>query len=170
MASKPKVLNQEEEEGEEEEEVRAIESLGSKPIAVEAKTDEITEGEGRVNIKEYIGKIVLIRKFTINPTVKTSPDGSNKMMYVSYIDGCVIEDDDAVKDIVKERTVTNKVKDIIKKECKEMYFYSTSAGIAVSLNSYVRPALERGSVLMKIATKKSGYPQDTITLVNPFIS
>ena len=167
--SKPKVLQEEGEQGEEEEEVEAIQSIGDKPIEAEARADEVAEPETRRNIRDFIGKLLLIRKFQINPTVKTMPDGSNKFMYVSYIDGCVIDNDKVVDEVVKQGTINEKVKKLIKEECKEVKLYSTSAGVAVSLNSYVRPALERGAVLVKVATKKSGYPNDIITLVNPFL-
>ena len=165
MADRPSVLNEEEEE---EEEPLAIAGLGDKEVEASATGDEIVPPDMRVNVKNYIGKLLLVKAFRIRPTPKETPDGSVKLMYISYIDGCVIEDEDLVEKVRKAKTVDGKLKEEIANACKEVKLYSTSAGVAVSLNNYVRPALARGAVLVYITTKKSKYPQDMVVLENPF--
>ncbi len=158
MSKKPSVLEQEEEQQEE----KALQGV-TEPVSVTATTDEISEPETRENIKEYMGKLLLISSFTIRPVLR-----DDKFMYVSHIDGCVITDGNVVNKIKEIGAIDKEVKELIKKECQSVKLYSTSSGVATSLNSYVKDALNKGRVLVEIASKKGRYPQDIILLKNPF--
>ena len=167
MAEKPSVLNEEEEV---EEEPLAVAGLGDKEVEATASGEEIVPPDTRMNVRDFIGKLLLIKSFKIRPTPKEAPDGTVKIMYVSYIDGCVIEDEDVIERVRKSKTIDAKLKELIAKSCKEVKLYSTSAGVAVSLNNYVRPAMAKGAVLVYVNTKKSKYPQDMVVLEAPFKS
>jgi uncharacterized protein YeeX (DUF496 family) len=157
-AKKPSVLEEEEEQEQE----QALQDITG-TVTVTANSDEIAEPETRENVKEYMGKLLLISSFTIRPVLK-----DNKFMYVSHIDGCVIENADVVNKIKEIGAIDKEVKELIKKECQPVKLYSTSSGVAVSLNSYVKDALKKGKVLVEISSKKGRYPQDIILLKNPF--
>ena len=165
--NKPKVLESEDEN--EEEEIQANKILGDKQIEASASTDDITPMETRENVKLHVGHLILIRKFSVTPTIKDMPDGTSKVMYITYIDGCLIDNKEVIDKIKSEGVINEKVKDLIRKNCTDNKFYSTSAGIAMSIKQYVEPALKRGAVLTEVATKKSNYPQDMLILKNPFI-
>ncbi len=158
MSKKPSVLEQEEEK-EEEKEMQEI----TEPVSMVAGSDEISEPETRTNVKEYMGKLLLVSSFVIRPTLK-----DDKFMYVSHIDGCVIMSDGVVNKIKEIGAIDKEVKDLVKKECQPVKLYSTSSGVATSLNTYVKDALSRGRVLVEISSKKGRYPQDVILLKNPF--
>ncbi len=162
MSKKPSVLEQEEEEEEEQQEEQALQGI-TETVSVSASIDEIAEPETRENVKEYMGKLLLISSFTIRPVLK-----DNKFMYVSHIDGCVVENNDVINKIKEIGAIDKEVKELIKKECQPVKLYSTSSGVAVSLNSYVKDALKKGKVLVEITSKKGRYPQDIILLKNPF--
>lgn len=167
MAEKPSVLNEEEEV---EEEPLAVAGLGDKEVEATATSDEIALPDTRLNVRNFVGKLVLIKSFKIRPTPKEAPDGTVKIMYVSYIDGCVIEDETIIEKVRKSKDIDPKLKEAIAKACREVKLYSTSAGVAVSLNNYVRPAMAKGAVLVYVNTKKSKYPQDMVVLEAPFKS
>ncbi len=159
---KPAVLNEEEEE-EEQGVQMGVNTIGDKPVSATATTDEIAEPETRENVKEYMGKLLLISSFNIRPVLR-----EDKLMYVSHIDGCVIDSDEIVNKIKEIGAIDKEVKELIKKECQPVKLYSTSSGVATSLNGYVKDALSKGKVLVEVSSKKGRYPQDIILLKNPF--
>jgi hypothetical protein len=165
-SEKPKFLQEEEQEQEQEQEEMTssgLPTLGEEPVSAFASTDEIAEPEVRENVRDYMGKLLLISSFYIRPVVR-----EDKFMYISHIDGCVIQSDDTIQKIKDAGVIDKDVKEMIKKECQPVKLYSTSSGIANSLNGYVKDNLSRGRVLVEVSSKKGRYPQDIILLKNPF--
>lgn len=131
----------------------------------EAKGDDLVEINSPRNIKEIVGKIIVISRVRITPTLK-----DNDVMEISRIYGTVIDNDEDVKKIIEQGTINDVVKKIVSKYKEEEEFYSTSKGVALSLRNYVIPALNKGRVLAYVTTKKSKYPQDMVVLVSPFLA
>ena len=166
---KPKVLEEEEEyvQGvpvEEEEKV----NIPSEGESVVSAVDDIVDAQTRLKLGDFVGKLVLIRSYTIRPTISSNYGDGNTVLNVSEIDGCIIDDDKVIEEIKKEGRVTDKVKALVRQYCTPQQFYSSSNGIAISLNSYVKPALSKGAVLVKVSQKKSKYNLPMTVLESPF--
>jgi len=160
------------EELQEEEEVEETlpEEIQTQRIQVqeEAKSDELTLPFARENLKEYLWRIIIIKKVEIRDAILRK---NNTPVQISYIDGYIIDNQELEEKLVKEITDNQTIPiDLVKeinKHKKQVFLYSTSQGVYNSLIRNVIPKLKTGAVLVCVAYQQSDYPQPTIVLEHP---
>jgi len=155
---------------EENEEITTPEEVQTQKVELveEAKSEEITLPFQRMNIKDYLWRLLIIKRVEIRDVILRK---NNQVTQVSYIDGFVIDNKDLEEKLI--RTITDNqtipietVKEISKYK-KEVYIYSSSQGVYNSLTRYVIPKLRTGSVMVGVALQQSDYPQPMLVLVHP---
>jgi hypothetical protein len=169
MVENKKSLRDELKEEEPEEEV-IPEQVESQKIELieEAKNDELTLPFTRQNLKDYLWRLLIIKRVEIRDAVLRK---NNQAVQISYIDGYIIDspelEEKVVKTIVDNQTIPIDLVKEVNKHKKEVYLYSTSQGVYYSLMRNVIPKLKSGAVLVCVAYQQSDYPQPTIVLEHP---
>jgi hypothetical protein len=169
MVENKKSLRDELKEEEPEEEV-IPEQVESQKIELieEAKSDELTLPFTRQNLKDYLWRLLIIKRVEIRDAVLRK---NNQAVQISYIDGYIIDspelEEKVMKTIVDNQTIPIDLVKEVNKHKKEVYLYSTSQGVYYSLMRNVIPKLKSGAVLVCVAYQQSDYPQPTIVLEHP---
>ncbi|AAL27722.1 hypothetical protein SIFV0011 [Sulfolobus islandicus filamentous virus] len=134
----------------------------------EAKSDEFVLPFQRENLKNYLWRLLIIKKVEIRDVILKN---SNEPAQVSYIDGYVIDNNELeqrlIKEIVNNQTIPINLLKEVNNHKKEVYLFSTSQGVYYSLLRSVVPKLKNGAVIVGIALQQSDYPQPMVTLVHP---
>jgi len=169
MVSEKKNIKEELKEEEEEEEVIPEQAENQKiEVQEEAKSDELTLPFTRLNIKEYLWRLLIIKRVEIRDVILKK---TNQVTQISYIDGYIIDnkelEEKLVKTIVDNQTIPIDMAKEINKYKKEVYVYSSSQGVYNSLMRTVIPKLRTGAVIVGIALQESDYPQPMVVLVHP---
>ena len=169
MVSEKKNIKEELKEEEEEEEMIPEQAETQKiEVSEEAKSDELTLPFQRMNIKDYLWHLLIIKKVEIRDAILRN---NNQAVQVSYIDGYVIDDpnieEQLIKAIVDNQTIPIELTKEINKHKREVYIYSVSQGVYYSLLRTVIPKLKSGAVIVGVALQQSDYPQPMVTLVHP---
>jgi hypothetical protein len=169
MVSEKKNIKEELKEEEQEEE-ELPEEIQTQKIEVqeEAKSEEVVLPFQRINIKEYLWRILIIKRVEVRDVILKK---TNQVTQISYIDGYIIDDKELeeklIEKIVDSQTIPVDMVKEINKHKKEVYLYSTSQGVYYSLIRNVVPKLKSGAVIVGIALQESDYPQPMVTLVHP---
>jgi hypothetical protein len=169
MVSEKKNIKEELKEEENEEEIVEQEAETQKvELIEEAKSDELVLPFARQNLKDYLWRLLIIKRVEIRDAILRK---NNTPVQISYIDGYIIDNKEIEEKLVKEITDNQTIPiDLVKeinKHRKEVYLYSTSQGVYNSLLRNVIPKLKNGAVLVCIAYQQSDYPQPTIVLEHP---
>jgi hypothetical protein len=137
-------------------------------VQEEAQSDELALPFQRMNIKDYLWHLLIIKKVEIRDAILRN---NNQAVQISYIDGYVIDDpqleEKLIKTIIDNQTIPIDLTKEINKHKKEVYIYSVSQGIYYSLLRTVIPKLKSGAVIVGVALQQSDYPQPMVTLVHP---
>jgi hypothetical protein len=169
MVENKKTIKEELKEEEEEEEILPEEAQTQKvELTEEAQSDELTLPFTRQNLKDYLWRLLIIKRVEIRDAVLRK---NNQAVQISYIDGYIIDnpelEEKVVKTIVDNQTIPIDLVKEVNKHKKEVYLYSTSQGVYYSLMRNVIPKLKSGAVLVCVAYQQSDYPQPTIVLEHP---
>jgi hypothetical protein len=169
MVENKKSLKDELKEEPEEEEIVEQEAQAQKiEVQEEAKSDELTLPFQRLNIKDYLWHLLIIKRVEIRDAILRN---NNQAVQISYIDGYVIDDpqleEKLIKTIIDNQTIPIDLTKEINKHKKEVYLYSVSQGVYYSLMRAVIPKLKSGAVIVGVALQQSDYPQPMVTLVHP---
>jgi len=169
MVNEKKTLKDELKEEEEVEETLPEEVQTQKvELTEEAKNDEITLPFQRMNIKEYLWRLLIIKRVEVRDVVLKK---TNQVTQISYIDGYVIDnkelEEKLIEKIVDSQTIPVDMVKEVNKHKKEVYVYSSSQGVYNSLMRSVIPKLKSGAVMVGIALQQSDYPQPMVVLVHP---
>jgi len=137
-------------------------------LTEEAKSDEIALPFQRMNIKEYLWRILIIKRVEVRDVILKK---TNQVTQISYIDGYIIDDKELeeklIEKIVDSQTIPVDMIKEINKHKKEVYIYSSSQGVYNSLMRSVVPKLRTGAVMVGVALQQSDYPQPMVVLVHP---
>jgi|GEM_PF-3615542 len=169
MVSEKKSLKDELKEEEQEEEELPEEVQTQKvEVQEEAKSDELVLPFARQNLKDYLWRLLIIKRVEIRDAILRK---NNTPVQISYIDGYIIDNKEIEEKLVKEISDNQTLPiDLVKemnKYKKEVHLYSTSQGVYNSLLRNVIPKLKSGAVLVCVAYQQSDYPQPTIVLEHP---
>jgi len=169
MVSEKKNIKEELKEEEEIEETLPEEAETQKiEVSEEAKSDELTLPFQRLNIKEHLWHLLIVKRVEIRDAILRN---NNQAVQISYIDGYVIDDPEVeekvIKTIVDNQTIPVDLVKEVNKHKKEVYLYSVSQGVYYSLMRSVIPKLKSGAVIVGVALQQSDYPQPMVTLVHP---
>ena len=169
MVESKKTLKDELKEEEQEEEILPEQAENQKiELAEEAKSDELTLPFQRMNIKDFLWRLLIVKKVEVRDAVLRN---NNKAVQISYVDGYTIDDQEieekVIKTIVDNQTIPIELVKEMNKHRKEVYLYSVSQGIYYSLVRTVIPKLKSGAVIVGVALQQSDYPQPMVTLVHP---
>jgi len=169
MVNKDKTIKDELKEEEEVEETLPEEVQTQKiEIQEEAKSDELVLPFQRLNIKNYLWHLLIIKKVEIRDAILRN---NNQAVQISYIDGYIIDnpeiEEKVIKSITDNQTIPIDLVKEVNKHKKEVYVYSVSQGIYYSLIRSVVPKLKSGAVIVGVALQQSDYPQPMVTLVHP---
>jgi len=169
MVNKEKSIKEELKEEEKEEEVIPEEAQTQKiEVQEEAKNDELTLPFQRLNIKDYLWHLLIIKRVEIRDAILRN---NNQAVQISYIDGYIIDDKELeeklIKTITDSQTIPIDLAKEVNKHKKEVYLYSVSQGVYYSLLRTVIPKLKSGAVIVGVALQQSDYPQPMVTLVHP---
>jgi len=169
MVTEKKTIKEELKEEEETEEILPEEAENQKvEVVEEAKSDELTLPFQRMNIKNYLWHLLIIKKVEIRDAILRN---NNQAVQISYIDGYIIDnpeiEEKVIKTIVDNQTLPVDLVKEVNKHKKEVHVYSVSQGIYYSLIRSVIPKLKSGAVIVGVALQQSDYPQPMVTLVHP---
>lgn len=169
MVSKEKSVKEELKEEEQEENLEIANTENQKiELTVEAQNDQLSLPFERENIKNYLWKVLIIKKVEIRDVILKT---NNEPVQVSYIDGYIIDNSELEQKLVKEitdnRTIPIDLVKEVNKHKKEVHLFSTSQGVYYSLMRSVVPKLREGAVIVGVALQESDYPQPMLTLVHP---
>ncbi len=169
MVAEKKTIKEELKEEEEQEETLPEEIQTQKvELTEEAKSEEVVLPFQRMNIKEYLWRILIIKRVEVRDVILKK---TNQVTQISYIDGYIIDDKELeeklIEKIVDSQTIPVDMVKEINKHKKEVYIYSSSQGVYNSLMRSVVPKLRTGAVMVGVALQQSDYPQPMITLVHP---
>jgi len=169
MVSEKKTIKEELREEEEQEETLSEEIQTQKiELSEEAKSDELTLPFQRMNIKNFLWKLLIIKRVEIRDVVLKK---TNQVTQISYIDGYVIDDKELeeklIEKIVDSQTIPVDMIKEVNKHKREVYIYSSSQGVYNSLMRSIVPKLRTGAVMVGIALQQSDYPQPMVVLVHP---
>ena len=162
-------LKEEEENQNEEEEIIPEQAENQKiEIQAESPSDEIVLPFTRLNIKEYLWRLLIIKRVEIRDVILKK---NNQVAQISYIDGYIIDNKELEEKLIQTITDSQTIPiDMIKevnKYKKEIYVYSSSQGVYNSLMRSVIPKLKNGAVIVGVALQESDYPQPMVVLVHP---
>jgi hypothetical protein len=169
MVENKKSLKEElkEEEQEPEEELQEAQTQKVE-VQEEAKTDELVLPFARQNLKDYLWRLLIIKRVEIRDAILRK---NNTPVQISYIDSYIIDDPQLEERLMKEITDNQTIPiDLVKeinKHKREIFLYSTSQGVYNSLMRNVIPKLKQGAVIVCVAYQQSDYPQPTIVLEHP---
>jgi len=160
MVSEKKNIKDELKEEEEMEEVTPEELQTQKiEIQEEAKSDEITLPFQRMNIKEYLWRLLIIKKVEIRDVILKK---TNQVTQISYIDGYIIDDKELeeklIEKIIDSQTIPVDMVKEVNKHKKEVYIYSSSQGVYNSLMRSIVPACPSAFIPPAIAPQNSSLP------------
>jgi len=169
MVENKKNLKEELQEEENEEEVIPEETQTQKiEVQEEAKSDELVLPFQRMNIKEYLWRLLIIKRVEIRDVVLKK---TNQVTQISYIDGYIIDnkelEEKLIKTIADNQSIPIDMVKEVNKYKKEVYIYSSSQGVYNSLMRSVIPKLKSGAVIVGVALQESDYPQPMVVLVHP---
>jgi hypothetical protein len=169
MVENKKTIKDELKEEPEEEEIVEQEAQAQKiELSEEAQSDELTLPFQRLNIKNYLWHLLIIKKVEIRDAILRN---NNQAVQISYIDGYIIDnpelEEKLIKTIADSQTIPIDLVKEVNKHKKEVYLYSVSQGVYYSLIRSVVPKLKSGAVIVGIALQQSDYPQPMVTLVHP---
>lgn len=169
MVAEKKTIKEELKEEDEVEETLPEEIQTQKvELTEEAKSDEIALPFQRMNIKEYLWRILIIKRVEVRDVILKK---TNQVTQISYIDGYIIDDKELeeklIEKIVDSQTIPVDMIKEINKHKKEVYIYSSSQGVYNSLMRSVVPKLRTGAVMVGVALQQSDYPQPMVVLVHP---
>jgi len=169
MVAEKKTIKEELQEEEEVEETLPEEAENQKvEVVEEAKSDELILPFQRMNIKNYLWHLLIIKKVEIRDAILRN---NNQAVQISYIDGYIIDnpeiEEKVMKTIVDNQTLPVDLVKEVNKHKKEVHVYSVSQGIYYSLIRSVIPKLKSGAVIVGVALQQSDYPQPMVTLVHP---
>jgi hypothetical protein len=169
MVSEKKNIKEELKDEEQEPEELAEEAQVQKiEVSEEAKNDELVLPFQRMNIKDFLWHLLIIKKVEIRDAILRN---NNQAVQISYIDGYTIDsqelEEKLIKTIVDNQTIPIDLTKEINKHKREVYIYSVSQGVYYSLLRTVIPKLKQGAVIVGVALQQSDYPQPMVTLVHP---
>jgi hypothetical protein len=169
MVAEKKTIKEELQEEEKEEEVTPEELQTQKiELTEEAQSEEVVLPFQRMNIKEYLWRVLIIKRVEIRDVILKK---TNQVTQISYIDGYIIDDKELeeklIEKIVDNQTIPVDMVKEINKHRKEVYIYSSSQGVYNSLMRSVVPKLKTGAVMVGVALQQSDYPQPMVVLVHP---